>query len=889
MTETSFMKGFVYPRFILNKQSFIATNSNFRYISLIVDLLQQHPEMFKDTATTLLYILNLGSNYKPDILFDMFKNFIYSDFATEQQKKSFLETIKPIEPINRDEQYQNIIIVDTIPILFTYYLLTNKVFKPFEPSMALVEDELKLFLNNPIVYYEGKEYKINELKPLFYNLAGFNFTEFLIYYTYMITFLIYGAPYQFYNEIGSASAAKGMLTDIDQYFESCLKLLTKETQIPITSFNASELYSSYIQQDQIKALQGCLNKMLEFEEVIKLRNREMNKTAELLDENYQNQNQINKYFIKQHFLDTMDKLIKIAINENPFVKVINRIPSFTPLDLIFSAGASRAVNFDELMDITGYCIAGGDKPFYIDEDMVCHPINSERNENSNNKNAIFNTQEFKTNINVFKRSMKQPYSDADVVLRMLQAYIRQKFLAQQDSFLDTPDIGMDVTEPIKIDHTSFTEKLFNTFYNNFITGYYFTSSKELETIIEGLLLTNERFKAEYEDIKNMWIIASKIYKQIPKAMVLSVYLMSWLKESIDMYIKAITNNKNLAGLEFNFDGYLFMNYLTHFITSVYTDACEKKIFKIYDSLIAYAFCATDEYARFVNICEQDFEKHLMNSILQHVYVSGNTDLCELYSIGGTTLYSKMLDINPFNRGYEFVKDIFGTSEDIEDVHKMCLFFKEPSLISLIEETDSMETIYNVMKKYIRDYELRILKDYDISHFTFKFVDSENGNEGNENKGNGKLKFEPKSMIEILNLKMKNEKYVYEYLLSYAFQPIKGNYHDNEFRSKELKISENGIITVELEQTNKIQYTDLNGSDKHTIPVNIGLNEDAIGDTYTMPVLRYVGDWENLRINITNPVGTKLIKFDLRGNNHDYNNCILMFSSAKLDSKFNIYA
>ena len=36
--------------------------------------------------------------------------------------------------------------------------------------------------------------------------------------------------------------------------------------------------------------------------------------------------------------------------------------------------------------------------------------------------------------------MKHPFSDADVVLRMLQAYIRQKFLAQQDSFLDTPEI-----------------------------------------------------------------------------------------------------------------------------------------------------------------------------------------------------------------------------------------------------------------------------------------------------------------------------------------------------------------------------------------------------------------------------------------------------------------
>lgn len=879
MTETSFMKGFVYPRFILNKQSFIATNSNFRYISLIVDLLQQHPEMFKDTSTTLLYILNLGSNYKPDILFDMFKNFIYSDFATSQEKKAY-------STINCDEQYQNIILVDTIPILFTYYLLIHKVFKPFEPSLALVEDELKSFLNNPIVYYSGKEYKINELKPLFYNLAGFNFTEFLIYYAYVITYLIYGAPYQFYNEIGSASAAKGMLTDIDQYFESCLKLLTKETQIPINSFNATELFNKYVQEDQLKALQGYLNRMLDFEEVIKLRNREMNKTAELLDENYKNQNEITPQFIKTYFFDVMDKLIKIAVNENPFVKVLNRIPSFTPLDLIFSAGASRPVNFDELMDITAYCMAGGDKDFCIDEDMLYHPVSSN---NSKNSRKIFIKQEFKTNINLFKRCMKHPFSDADVVLRMLQAYIRQKFLAQQDSFLDTPDIGMDVTEPIKIDNSVFTEKLFNTFYNNFITGYYYCSSQELETIINGLLLTNERFRYEYEDIKNMWMIASRIYGQTPKAMVLSAYLMSWLKESINMYIKSVTNVRNNT-LKFNFDGYLFMNYLTHFITSAYTERCEKKLFKLYDSLIAYGFCSTDEYARFINICEQDFEKHLMNSILEHVYVSGNSDLCEMYSIGGTTLYSKMLDVNPFNRGYEFIKDIFGTNEDIENVQKLCSYFKEQSLIDLIEETDSPETIYNVMKKYIRDYEMRILKDYDISHFKFIEVGNGKGDEESEEliKG-GKVEFMPKNMNEILNLKYSEDKYIYEYLLLYAFQPIKGNYHDNEFRSKELRILEDGNIIIGVEKVNQIEYTDLNSSNKHTLPVAIGLNEDAIGDTYTVPVLRYVGDWENMRITFSNPVGTRLIKFDLRGNNHDYNICILMFTSAKLDSKFNIYA
>lgn len=828
MTETSFMKGFAYPRFILNRQSFVATNTNFKYITLLMDLLESHPEMFEETSTTLLYILNLGSNYKSEILFDMFKGFIYTDF-------------------NKNNE----IVADTIPILFTYYLLIHKTFKPFEPSLDLVHEELKKFLNNPTVYYNSREYRINELKPLFYTLSGFNFTEFLIYYAYVITYLIYGAPYQFYNEIGTASAAKGMLTDIDQYFEGCLRLLTKETQIPIMSFNAEELYKQYQQAEQLKGLQGCLNKMLSFEEIIKLRNREMNKTTELLNQNYTNQNQLTPEFIKVHFLDTIDKLINISVNNNPFVKVIEHIPTFTPCDLLFSTGSSRPINFDELMDITEYCISGGTSNFYIDNELNYYHV-----DDNFNGNDIFKKQSFKTNINVFKRCMKIPFSNADIVLKMLITYIRQKFLAQQDSFLDTPEIGMDVTEPIKIDHTIFTGKLFDYAYNNFMTGYYYPALNELEIIIKNL---NSQFQIEYEDIKNMWDIASKIYSSKPKAMVLSIYLLSWLKESIDMYIKTGVNN---------FNKYLFMNYLTHFITNVYTEECEKKMFKIYDMLIAYGFCLTDEYARFINTCEQDFEQHLMNSLLFNVYISGNTDMCEIYSIGGTNLYSKMIDVNPFNRGYEFIKSLFGINQELIYTHDVLQLFKDSSLINLIENTDSIETIYNVMKRYTRDNELKF--DYNIKHYSFIVnKDSE-------------ITIQRKNMGHWIDLKY-GEKYIFEYFLNYAFEQIKGNYHDNEFRSKQLKINENGNVDASENETINIIRCNEN-NETHDLPVDF-----TIGDNYTMPVLKYVGGWENMKIKFINPIGTRLIKFDLRSNDHNYSSCIFMFTSAKLDTKFNIYA
>lgn len=840
MTETSFMKGFAYPRFTMNKQAFIATSTNFRYITLLTDMLEIHPELFKDTSTTLLYILNLGTNYKADTLYDIFKAFIYTDYSN------------------------GALVADSLPILYTYYAIIHKSLKSFEPSMEMVRKEMDIFMNNPEVYYDNQKYKLPELKPLFYNLAGINFTEFMIYYAYFITYLIYGAPYQFYNEIGSSSAAKGMLMDIDTYFAENLKLLTKDTQIEIRSFDASQLYDSYVQAGQVQGLQGCLNKMLAFEEIIKLRNREMNKTSELLEQNYTNQNQLSQNFIKTHFLDVMDKLVKIAVQNNPFTKVLEKIPNFTSLNLIGTVGTSRQTNINELMNITSYCVAGGDSQYMLDESLRYWHLQS-----PSNSQIMCRPQSFQTAINRFRRCVGCPFTSSDIVLQMVMCYIRQKIDQQLESVLDSPDIGMDVVEPISIDHTAFTDTLFQTVYNNFLSALFAPFVGELDVIVSGLLSTNSLFYEEYNDIANLWNITGRVYKQLPKSMVLSVYMMSWLKDAIDAYIRA---NNGVS----SFNNFRFMNYLTHFITMTYTEQCEARLLKIYDTLIAHAFCTNDAYARFINITEQDFEKHLMNSILEFVYVSGNDDMCEMYSIGGVELYSKMLDVNPFNRGYEFIRQMFGTTSELENARRMLVHFTDKSLIQLIEETDSNETIYNVMKRYAKNSERK--HQYHLNNYIFKQVD-------------GNVVYESKTMNEWIDSQIvipgtTQSVHVFEYMLLYAFNQISGSYHDNEFRCRELKVSESGVVDASAtELINQMQYTELQRSTTHTIPVDLS----GVGESLSLPVLRYVGEWSPVSLKFTDPIGTRLIKLDLTTTEGKANTCVLMFTAAKLDTKFNTYA
>ena len=57
--NTSFGKGYAFPRPLISKLSIISALQNkFNYISLTLDLFQNNPNLFKNTATNLIYILH---------------------------------------------------------------------------------------------------------------------------------------------------------------------------------------------------------------------------------------------------------------------------------------------------------------------------------------------------------------------------------------------------------------------------------------------------------------------------------------------------------------------------------------------------------------------------------------------------------------------------------------------------------------------------------------------------------------------------------------------------------------------------------------------------------------------------------------------------------------
>lgn len=757
--QTSFLKGFGEFSISLDKLSFVNTSSNYKYIDVIFDLLQKHPELFKSTASNLLYILNLGTNYKQDVLYDMFKEFIY---------------VKP--SINSRN-----LITTAYPILFSYYLYQNKVLNNYEPTLETLNKVLEEFKLSPIVYCNKKQFKLDELKPICFTTSGFNFNEFMLYYAYYITYLIYGKPYRFYDEIGSNSALGPMLNSLDNYISSCLKLLAKSTQLTVNDYN---IYNTFSSNNQLDKLQDTLDSMLSFDSIIKVQQTELNKTDELLTECYQSQVTLSYDYLKSKFNDVTDNLVKITVENCIFNQIYDHIPVFTSTDIIFSTGSNRVINIDNLNEVLEYVLSGSNSIVKIDSVYQFRPVQSDGTK----------TNSVETKLKRYNNCFNVPYITSNIILKALTAYIKQQINNIQDSFIDS---NIHNTTDITIDDTVFTSKLYQEVSRFILNGLNFDNKSFIDSFM--------KYYSQTEDYKQLLLVSnvySKIYEQDVRAYTLNIYLMSYIKQ---MLYSVVTNQIKSINL---------IDYITN------TDIDVTKLEFIYDTLVSFGICQLDDFSEFVSKCIDDFNKLITSHNVYNVYVSGNVDLSSIYSIGGIELYNQMLDVNPFNRGYAFVSSVYGTTELIDYVTLKLSSFKDSSLIELLENSDSTETIINIVKMYNQelvykpDSNLITLLDYTISDVTNDVITIKKHN------------------IPFYNLNI-NGITIVEYLLKYSFNQIRGNYCNETFRSKRL-VLKNNRVNASLPET-------VNSIDDNTV------NIVDVGEFIDLPVLKYLGEWSNVQI------------------------------------------
>lgn len=803
--QTSFLKGFGEFTINLDKLSFVNTSSNYKYIDIIFDLLQKHPELFKSTANNLLYILNLGTNYKQDVLYDMFKEFIYvkpsiSTNLTHQSQVTSNLTDK--------SNSKNLITTTAYPILVSYYLYQNKVLNSYEPTLETLSKVLEEFKLNPIVYCNKKQFKLDELKPICFTTSGFNFNEFMLYYAYYITYLIYGKPYTFYDEIGSNSALGPMLNSLDTYISSCLKLLaksfgsglsTKSTQLVVNDYN---IYNTFKSNNQLEKLQETLDSMLSFDSIIKIQQTELNKTDELLTECYQSQVTLSYDYLKSKFNDVIDNLVKITVENCIFNQIYDHIPIFTSTDIIFSTGSNRVINIENLNEVLEYVLSGSSGIIKIDSDYHFRPVQLDDTKSNSIETDLIRFN--RTKIKRYKNCFNVPYITSNVILKALTAYIKQQINNIQDSFIDS---NVHNTTDINIDDSIFTQQLYQQVSKFLLNGLNFDNKSFIDSFL--------KYYSQTEDYKQLALVStvySKIYEQDVRAYTLNIYLMSHIKQMLYSVITNETRSINLID----------------YITSVDIDVTKLEF--IYDTLISFGICQLDDFSDFVNKCIGEFDKLISSQNIYNVYVSGNVDLSSIYSIGGIELYNQMLDVNPFNRGYAFVSSVYGTTELIDYVTLKLSSFKDSSLIKLLENSDSTETITNIVKMYNQELVYKpntiliSLLDYTITDITDDTITIKKHN------------------IPFYNLNI-NGIGIVEYLLKYSFNQIRGNYCNETFRCKRLMLKNNKVNASLPETVNSIGDNTVNIVD--------------VGEFIDLPVLKYLGEWSNVQIKTNLKINYKL--------------------------------
>ena len=775
-----------FPQPIISKMSIISTvQEKYKYLNKTLELLQQQPDMFEKVAEPFLYMLNMNTCLKQETIFDIFKFFI--------QSKEFETT--------------------SILTLMAYFLKKFNNFDLFEPSLKGIKRGFDLFQNNLSVYYNNTQYNFREFEPISYTVAGYNIWELIPYYGYIATFYINGRPYRFTDDMGTEALQENLYASLEAYLAGHYKKLFEDLQLK----EVPDLNNSPALRLKFK---NMLTVALAADNMIQLRNDFMMK-QDILDECVENQNELSDDYLYQSFQINMNKLVELLVEFNPFKKYFDKFPTFEPMII---DKAIRDLNIDKLLKVTEYCVTGGNAKFMFDKNFEETLFNSEQFLTS-----FIGTQTLKTNIDYFKQCFKnKPFSSANVYAKMLTAFIRKRFVQQQESIfetLETPDIS-GVPMQISLTLDDFVEDSQDEILSLFLPSLFNDAAKEMNIFVNFMYTNNAQFKFDVDAILRFENLFKKIYSRPAIPTCISTYFLSFLKDYVMNYIKTYEVGKIPSYISF------VLNY----------DPIETLMNNIYDFMIGVKICKLDEYAKFVNLCEADLDKYLLSSKCYTVYVKSNNDSSELYSIGGRKLYDKMLDINPFNRGYEFIKQILGTTEDLEIIHVMTTQFNDPTTISILSASTNQDTIIDIVNNYAN--QVKNKQEDIIQNYSFEVT-----------KDN-----QLKPIMKVLTYWT-----VLDYIsvLKYAFEQITGNYISDMVVSREI-----------VSSSTKEPKVGFIGSS----PVML---QESGSDTYMIPKYKYVSEWFDARLNFVNPNGYKLIQFNLDKDNMS----IFLFTKTDLKSVY----
>lgn len=612
------------------------------------------PHLFGSNAETLMYTQHAGHKFKPATYYHIFETFIRSSNSTLISDR-------------RNGRLSNAYTYDSdFIITWARIIKHNRVVLQFEPVMANLIAVLNTYLSNPTVTYGGITYPLATFKPLCYTHSGECIISLLPYICYLLTFFIHCNPYEF-DEAQSESSAFGFYRSIESWFMKHYVELGNDFGCDILNDPVATSVSKIGDKYWI----DMLNSMLNIDVIIKIRNEEIARTPQLLEQCVQGQNGFDIPMLTRRWNDVMGNLIKLIIKANPIKRVFDIIPQFNP----------TVLDVNELMSLTEYCMAGGNGLFCIrpevpyDSDVNTAPaysyyFNADPASVKALPTSIAGPQQIASGVTKLSIAAGKPFAAADVLLSMATAYVRDAFLRKRTDILDPNPIR--IGDDVLRDDRMLGKPLAEVLRDVFINGVWMLDNGSMTDALT-LLMQSAAFMDELNDIQSLTAITQIVYDNRAASIVLPTLLLSYLNGWL---LETCMNGWKLEGLS-------MMTYAA--IMDV--DMMRPRVAKLMNMLAALTHLGNGEYVRFVNGCETEFVKMMSSGVVvAQPYIKGLNDAADVYAIGGCELYNYSHFSNPLIRGYGFLSTVFGNCEMLETFFAWIRSIDNSALFDVINES-----------------------------------------------------------------------------------------------------------------------------------------------------------------------------------------------------------
>lgn len=630
----------------------IATTSGMgESTKFLYTLFAEDPNLFGMYGESLMYALYAGTPIKTNSIEIMIRNFIANRNMVNSNTNHYINDPSPL-------------------IIWARLICETNQAIVFEPVMKKLNESLNNFMSNGKFVLDGVNYSLDEFKPLCYDLNGVNYLTLIPYICYITTFLLRCRPYSFSDSFSKATNTI-FEKEMEKYYTTMFALFKRDHGVDFLSDNLS-----VIKKVDNGTLKNMISQILDPSKILQIRDAILHSETGLYEENLKEQNELTQEEVNNVYKETMNMIMSLIVKENPMKSIIAHVPSFSP----------KKLDSLNLALFTEYALSGGFATFCITDEGIFTLSSSDV---KTPLTPFFDKQYLKSDIIPLAKSVKMPFTYADIYLKVVSSYIKAKF----EEHTGDPLSGNDVInikfspEEFKNSSPKIASKLMSLYSQGIWNMYANTLSNAFSQ--------SQLLQSTCQDISYLGDIIQRVYKNDMASVIIPAYIIAMIPSYLLIHS---TENQPLETFK------VYEYFFNYDIDSFLMDG-------LYKSIISLMYLGNTEYCKYVNTLAKDINKILINADTYIPYVKCLDDSADAYAIGGVSLYKYAPFQNSLVRACEIYKGIHGTSERFAFYENAISHITNSSVFEVVEDG-----IYDSVLKPALD---RITKrDYILSDFSF---------------------------------------------------------------------------------------------------------------------------------------------------------------------------